>query len=152
MQILNRLASVLPAILLLALSSSAFGAEQAVPEQKFVAILIWGTDGEKPEGKELKDVDQTLKPKFANIFKWKNYYEVTRQPFTIGTGTQKDVKLSEKCLLKVQQTENEGMEVELIGEGKSVVKRKQSMPLTDILILAGDDKNKTAWFVVIKPH
>jgi hypothetical protein len=44
------------------------------------------------------------------------------------------------------------MEVELIGEGNFVVKRKQAMPLTDILILAGDDKNSTAWFVVIKPE
>ena len=127
-------------------------AEQAAPEQQFVAILVWGTDGGKPEGKNLKDVDETLKPKFANIFKWKNYYEVSRKPFTTKAGSQKNIKLSDKCLVKVQQSEKEGIEVELIGEGKSVVKRKQSMPLTDILILAGDDKNKTAWFVVIKPE
>ena len=35
-------------------------------EQKFTAMLIWGTDGEKPQEKEkdLKDVDPALKEKF----------------------------------------------------------------------------------------
>jgi hypothetical protein len=121
-------------------------------EQKFAAVLIWGTDGEKPEGKDLKDVDNSLKDKFKKIFKWKNYFEVTRKPFQLKTGDAHTIKLSSKCDLKVHQSEKEGMEVELIGEGNFVVKRKQAMPLTDILILAGDDKNATAWFVVIKPE
>lgn len=122
------------------------------PEQKFVAILIWGTDGEKPQGKDLKEVDQHLVGKFRKIFKWQNYYEVGRQPATMKPGDEKHLKLSPKCEVKLKQTEKEGMEVELYGEGKFVVKRKQTMPLSDILILAGDDKNATAWFVVIKPE
>jgi|SRR3954463_1928722 len=141
--------------LTLLLAVPAFTAEPNKPEakpQNFAAILIWGTDSDKPEGKNLKEVDTSLKEKFKKIFKWKNYFEVTRKPFSIKPGDTHLLKLSSKCDVKVHQSEKEGMEVELIGEGNFVVKRKQAMPLTDILILAGDDKNSTAWFVVIKPE
>ena len=151
MQIAYRLAFALS--LLFALPAFATDTNKAeVKPQKFAAILIWGTDGDRPEGKDLKDVDNSLKEKFKKIFKWKNYFEVTRKPFGLKPGDTHMLKLSPKCDVKVHQSEKEGLEVELIGEGNFVVKRKQAMPLTDILILAGDDKNSTAWFVVIKPE
>src|SRR5262245_11532703 len=80
-------------------------------EQKFSAILIWGTDSEKPEGKDLKEVDNSLKEKFKKIFKWKNYFEVTRKPFSLKQGDAHTLKLSQKCDVKVHQSEKEGMEV-----------------------------------------
>lgn len=159
MQSVSRLAALLPA-LWLAFSVSSFATDPKKPEpapleQKFAATLIWGTDDEKPENSkhDLRDVQPALKDKFKNIFKWKNYFQVGEpKPFGIHVGETKQLQLSHKCEVKVHMTEHEGMEVELIGEGKSVVKRKQPMPLKDILILAGDDKNATAWFVVLKPE
>jgi len=142
---------------LLVLVATAFplsAADDVKAEQKFAAILIWGTDDEKPTEKEkdLKDVDPALKEKFKKIFKWKNYFEVTRTNASVKVGEPKHLKLSKKCEVKINQTEKEGMDVELIGENKTVYKGKHSMPLKDILILAGDDKNATAWFVVLKPE
>ena len=136
---------------LLALTTS-LAADKPAPEQKFTAILVWGTDDAKPEGKELKDVDATTKEKFTKLpVKWKNYYEVTRKDITIKAGERQDFKLG-KCEVKIHQTDKEGMTVELIGEEKTVYKGKRSMPTKDILIIGGDDKNATAWFVVLKPE
>jgi hypothetical protein len=136
---------------LLALSVS-FAADNKAPAQKFTAILIWGTDDAKPEGKDLKDLDATIQEKFAKLpVKWKNYYEVTRKEVTIKAGEPKHFKMSDKCEVKIHQTEK-GMAVELIGDGKSVYKGNRSMPTKDILIIGGDDKNATAWFVVLKPE
>jgi hypothetical protein len=39
--------------------------------------------------------------------------------------------------------------VKLIGKGKAMVTRRHSLSKPDALVLAGDDKNKTAWFVVL---
>ena len=139
-------------LLLLALTALSLNAQNKIPEQKFAAILIWGTDDEKPQDKDLKEVDPALKEKFKKIFKWKNYFEVSRKNVGVKVGDPKHLKLSNKCEVKINQTEKDGMEVELIGEGKTVYKGKRSMPLNDILILAGDDKNATAWFVVLKPE
>lgn len=127
-------------------------------ELKFKAMLIWGTDGEKPkdeemiEGEQLKDLDDSCKNKLQKIFKWKNYYSVAEKPFTLRTGEKKRIQVSKKCEIEVEQKEAEGLMVELIGKGKTVKKVKHAMPLTDWLILGGDDKNSNAWFVIIKPE
>ena len=142
--------------LLLVLSATVLtlSAQSKAAEQKFAAILIWGTDGEKPteKEKELKDVDAGLKDKFKNIFKWKNYYEVSRTNVTVKPGEQQKLMLSSKCEVRINHTEKQGTEVELIGEKKSLYKNTISMPLKDILIMGGPDKNETSWFVVLKPE
>lgn len=141
-------------LLVLAASALNLCAQEKAAEQKFTAILIWGTDGEKPEEKEkeLKDVDPALKEKFKNIFKWKNYYEVSRTNVTVKAGDARSLMLSSKCEVKINHTEKHGTEVELIGEKKSLYKNTISMPLKDILIMGGPDKNATSWFVVLKPE
>jgi hypothetical protein len=156
---ISRVAALIPAILLLLLPAAGLAdntnAEPKAAEQKLEAILVWGTDQDKPEKPkhELKDVETSLKSKFQKIFKWKNYYQIgDAKPFSSRAGETRQVKLSHKCEIKVKQSEKEGLTVELIGEGIPVVKRTQSMPLKDLLILAGDDKNATAWFVVLKPE
>jgi len=138
---------------LMLVAAQVFGADQKTPEQNYTAILIWGTDDEKPADKELKDLDATLLEKFRKLpVKWKNFYEVTRKNLVVKTGEPRHIKLSDKCEIKINQTEKDGMAVELIGEKKSVYKGTRSMPAKDILIFGGDDKNATAWFVVLKPE
>lgn len=145
-----RLAVLLPLLLFAGLTQASADDK---PEMKLEAILIWGTDGEKPEGKDLQDISEPLTSKFRKIFKWRNYYEVKRTPFALKKGEPpQTVKLSDKSSVIIGYNDKGAMEVELIGEGKSVTKTRQTMPLNDILVLAGDDKNATAWFVVIKPQ
>lgn len=142
-------AAALLTLLAFMLAPAAFAENQPA---KYTAILIWGADGPKPEDKDLKDVDPKLVEKFTKIFKWKSYYEVKRADFELKAGEPKKVELSHKCEVRLHLTEKEGLEVELFGEQRSVYKGKQAMPLKDILIMAGDDKNATAWFVVLKPQ
>ena len=142
-------------VLILIVAAQLAGADDGKgAEQKFAAVLVWGTDDQnaKDKDKNLKDVDPGLQDKFKKIFKWKHYYEVNRTNVAVKVGEPKHIKLSKKCEVKIHQTQKEGMDVELFGEGKSVYKSKTSMPLKDILILAGADKNATAWFVVLKPE
>jgi hypothetical protein len=140
-------------VILLACVAFTVVAQSHAAEQKFTAMLIWGTDGEKPKEKEkdLKDVEPALKDKFKNIFKWKNYFEVNRTNVVVKSGEQQNLKLSSKCEVKINHTEK-GTEFELFGEGKSMAKQTVSMPVKDIQVIAGPDKNETAWFVVLKPE
>ena len=124
----------------------------APAETKYRAILIWGTDGSRPDDPSLREIDEHFKAKLKKVFKWQNYYEVKHKDFGIKAGQKQRFKLSEKCELEVEHSATEGMIVELFGEGKSVKTVKQAMPLTDWLVVGGDDKNATAWFVLIKPE
>ena len=62
----------------------------------------------------------------------------------------KEVPISEKCRLNVKGITGPEVEVTLIGKGKEVVRRKQSLPKGEMLVLGGNAPNSTAWLVVLK--
>jgi hypothetical protein len=122
--------------------------------QKFQAVVVWATDSEKPPEKEeeLHPVEPDLKEKIK-FLKWKNYCQVgDRKHVTLSPGQTHNVDLSHKCRLKLCEDEKEGLKIDLIGEGKLVLSKKQNMPQKDILVIGGDAENSTAWLVVLRPE
>jgi hypothetical protein len=113
------------------------------------AQLVWGTNNEKPDDPKLKEVDAKVTDKLRGVFKWKNYFEVSRQSIAVPASSPKKVKMSEHCELEVQNLGNSSIEVKLYGKGKMVVRKTQKIKPNELLVLAGDDKNDTAWFVVM---
>jgi len=113
------------------------------------AQLVWGTNNDKPDDPKLKDVDPKVTDKLRGVFKWKNYYEVNRQNFTVTSSAPKKVKMSGQCEIEVQNLGGSSVELKLYGQGKMVVRKTQKIKSGELLVLAGDDKNDTAWFVVL---
>jgi hypothetical protein len=113
------------------------------------AQLIWGTNNEKPDDPKLKEITPEVGEKLRGVFKWKNYFEVNRQNFKVSSAGTKRVKMSEHCEIEVQNLGSSAVEVKLYGKGKLVVKKRQVIKPAELLVLAGDDKNDTAWFVVL---
>jgi len=122
----------------------------APAELAFQAQLIWGTNGDKPADKPLKEVDAKLQESLKKIFKWKNYYEVKRAAVTTGKDSKK-VKLSDKCEIQVQDLGASRVEVRLFGEGNLVTKSTQPLVSGEPIVLGGFSKNDTAWFIVLTP-
>ena len=119
---------------------------------KLQAFLVWGTDDAKPpEGKIYKAVAPDIMRKLKDLpLKWTNWFEVNSKEFTVVLGAVKEVAMSEKCQLNVNKISVTEVEVALIGKGKEVVKRKQSLPKGEMLVLGGNAPNSTAWLVVLK--
>ena len=118
-------------------------------ETRVQAVLVWGTDDAKSTGKALKELDTKLREKLGKIFKWQNYFEVSRQNAGVLAGKAQGIKLNEECSVEVKILPENVAEVKLIGKGKTIVTRRHSLAKPDALVLAGDDKNNTAWFVVL---
>lgn len=139
---------LLPALALLA------GAElrAQAADEKLQAFLLWGTNESKPpEGKTYQPVDPNVQQKLKELpLKWAHWFEVKHVDFAVAAGTTKEVPLSEKCQVNVKRLAGADVEVSLIGKGKEVVKRKQSLPRGEILVLGGNAPNSTAWLVVLK--
>ena len=135
---------------LVLLACAEFRAQAA--EMKFQAFLLWGTDDAKPpEGKAYKPVGPGIMHKLKELpLKWTNWFEVNRKEFTVLLGEVKEVDISEKCKLNVSKISATEVEVLLIGKGKEVVKRKQSLPKGEMLVLGGNAPNSTAWLVALK--
>src|SRR5215472_15479464 len=102
----------LAAVLLgLSLSLPHLGAAGS-PEMNVQAVLVWGTNGEKPPNKNLKELEPELARKLSKSpYKWKNYFEVDRRLVTIPTNTSKRVPMSEHCELDVKNLGDDRIEV-----------------------------------------
>ncbi|MBI4664748.1 MAG: hypothetical protein HY735_38660 [Verrucomicrobia bacterium] len=138
-----------PLFLGLILPFEMIAAEPKVGERQFEAQLIWGTDKEKPGDPELKPVEPELVERLQKVFKWKYYYQVKREVITVPTKGAGKVTLSKKCEVEVRDLGKPMTEVKLFGEKKLVKRITQAV--TQCLVMAGDDRNDTAWFVVLTP-
>lgn len=132
------------------LAAGEFRAQAA--DMKFQAYLLWGTDDTKPpEGKTYKPVTAEIKAKLKELpLKWTTWFEVNQKDFSVTPAKVSEVAVSEKCQLNVKKLGDSEVEVTLIGKGKEVVKRKQSLPTGEMLVLGGNAPNSTAWLVVMK--
>lgn len=119
------------------------------PALALQAQLIWGTDEEKPNDPALKEIEPELTKKLMKIFKWKNYFEVKRERFAVEPGRIKKVEMSSPCRIEVENLGNASVEVKLYGKGQLWGKKRHAFGTGKCLVLGGDDKNDTAWFVVI---
>jgi hypothetical protein len=119
-------------------------------EAELQAQLVWATDGTKTAGKELKELDAATRDKLRGVFRWKEYLEISKKDFKVTAAVLSRVRLSPKCEIEVERFGQETFEVKLFGEGRMVVKKRQSLKPAELLVLAGDDKDDTAWFVVIR--
>ena len=137
-------------VILLLLACGQSSAHAA--EMQLQAFLLWGTDDSKPpEGKAYKPVESEVRLKLKDLpLKWTNWFEVNRKDCTLAQGETKEVPISEKCKLMLKRSVGHELEVTLIGKGKEVVKRKQSLPRGEMLVLGGNAPNSTAWLVVLK--
>jgi len=131
-------------LLVLALPSRA-----AETSTRIRAVLIWGTNDPKPDTPKLKDLDAKTRKKLRAVFKWKDYYEVTRKEFVAAKTGSKKVRLSDKCEITVQDLGDATIGVKLYGEEKLVVTKRHIMSPGELLVLAGEARNDTAWFVAL---
>jgi len=118
-------------------------------DMRIKAQLVWGTNQEKPEEPNVKEVAPDLRDKLRKIFKWKNYFEVSAKPIGLNNKENKKVRMSAKCEVEIKSLGDKDVEVNLWGEGKLVVTKRLTLSRATSQAIAGDDKNDSAWFVVL---
>ncbi len=124
-------------------------ATHAADDTRLTAELIWGTNGGKPPGKNLKEVSPQLERQLRRVFKWQNYFEINRKEIVASLEKPARVEMSRDCVIEVAVFEDGELEVQLFGKGQLVVKKRQRIVPGEKVVLGGDDKNDDAWFVVL---
>ena len=138
--------------LFLGVGSSAFAGDASIRLQ---ATLVWGTNDDKAKFPDLTEVNPDLKKKLRRYFKWKTYLQINKKVETVADGKEERIQMSPKCVVKIEhQGAADGnaqkIRVQLLGEGKRVIDHAQPIRPGQTLTLAGNDRNDTAWFVVVK--
>jgi hypothetical protein len=113
------------------------------------AKLIWGTDDAKSPNPDHKEVDAVTREKLRKVFKWKNYFVVNRAVKEVPSRSSNKFELSKECTIGIKELEGPRVEVKLIGKGKEVHKTTLTISKGQPVVYAGDDKNQSAWFVII---
>ncbi len=138
---------------LLMVSATSFAADL-----KLQTRLVWGTDQDKPPGKDLQELDEKTRAKLHQ-FKWKHYWVVNQCTADTNAKEHKKVSLSDKGAVDFKDLGNGNVEIRLYdlktgSEGKRVKVVQHSIEALkkgELCILAGDDKETwdNAWFVII---
>jgi len=112
------------------------------------AQLVWGANDS--QNASYAPVDSGLSAKLHRIYKWNNYFEITNEVRSIPVNESRDFKMSDRCVLKVKNLGDSRIEVSCIGQGKEVSKGSHTLAPAKWLVLGGNAKNDTAWFVGLK--
>ena len=123
--------------------------DSSAAELKLEAKLIWGTNDESSPNPDHKPVDAPTAEKLRKVFKWKNYFVVNRVIQTVPSRGSSRFDLSKECAVEIKELEGPRVEVKLIGKGKEVHRTTKSLSKGESFTYAGDDKNESAWFVII---
>jgi len=130
---------------------ASLGAVMAA-DRKLEARLIWGTNEEKSPDASHKPLDGELAKKLGEMpLKWKKFFEVNRQFFSINTTNYTKVVMSKKCYIEVKDKGANNVTVKVYGDGKQVKRVDKPLPKGDVLTIGGDAKDNNAWFLTVRP-
>lgn len=135
--------------LLIAVASVALVTPARAEDLKIETKLIWGTNDEKSPNTNHRPVDAALAKELRKVFKWTNYFEVSRQTGMVPSRGTKPFKISDECVVEITELEGPKVEVKLIGKGKAVNKTVKALSRGQFFTLGGEGKNGSAWFVII---
>jgi hypothetical protein len=118
---------------------------------KFQALLIWATNADKSPNPKHKPVDPEIQKKLKELpLKWANYFQESRETFTVPKGGAEEATLSEQCKIKVKDIDGKNIEISQIGKGVPTLKRIEPLPKGEMLVLGGNAPDSTGWLVVLK--
>jgi hypothetical protein len=138
------------AILLMTLAAG--GVARAADSLPVEMQLIWATNEPRSPDPKHRPVDPDVAKLLANTpYRWSYYFEVHRRVEDVPNDRSLEkVVMSKHCALDIKYLGNhlgrDRMQVKLYGDGQLVSMSKETLPL----LLAGDAKNDTAWFVLIR--
>lgn len=150
---LIRVLSLLAAGVFMA-SATVLGGEVPIRLQ-----LVWGTDGDLPEGKTFSRLEPELQRKFLRHLRWKNYFVVKSEARTVKGPENQSVSLSKRCTVEVAVVGEDQLQIRIHGvdsgdKPRLVDSKMQSIAKLregHVFVYGGDSRDNwdDAWLVVI---
>jgi len=133
-------------LVFLLLRSVCWGAEKPLV---FYAQLIRGTDQDAPEAATWKPLGPKLSRHLCPKFRWKNYWEVSRESLQVKPGSASRVKLNPDREVEIELHGAQDSEIRLYHKGVLIHRSRQSLN-SPMSIMGGARENDESWFVVVR--
>ena len=131
---------------LLGVSAAGLAEDQPVT---LYAQVIRGTDQEKPPKAGWKPVGPKLSSRLCPKFRWKHYWEVSRQAVQLQPGKSVRIKATPEREIEIELGRSGESEIRLYSAGKLVRKSKQT-PESKMTIMGGGSDESESWFIVVR--
>ncbi|HEY3862365.1 MAG TPA: hypothetical protein VGO59_10795 [Verrucomicrobiae bacterium] len=114
----------------------------------FYLQLIRGTDDDKPPATEARMAGPEVRRRLQ-MFKWKNYWEMSRRTVVLGAGSKTRQRMSARREVEILRGAPREITVCIYADGKLTRRRKQSVD-TPFYIAGGDKDASQSWFIVVR--
>ena len=125
----------------------------AVPDEsepaKFHVQLIYATNSEKPPAKGWKKVGPKLRKELSPVFRWKEFWQVSRTEVAVRASNGAKTRLTESRELEIQFQSDGRLQLIMYRDGR-LVRKMKNMSATERVIMGGDSTNDDAWFAVVR--
>ena len=124
------------------------------PENSSVTLwvqLVHATRGDSVQFAGWKSIGPELNKRLSDVFRWSDYYEVSRKEVAIEPGKITKIRLLGERDVAITFKSPTEMEVRLYRDGRLV--RTAQRSLKQRMTIMGGDSNqnqKEAWFVVVR--
>jgi len=136
------------AILALIAALGAAGGAATAADLNLRATLIRGANDGQARGNDIL-ADPALKASLRSwpaVSKWTNFYQITNLTAVIPLNQTRDVKMSDRCTLRIRNLGSSRVAIDCIAQDKLISKGTNTLPL----IWGADDTNNTVWFVSLQ--
>ena len=117
----------MPFWFLIALFSLSGGVIAGDDPVTFYVQLLRGTNEEKTEDIKVKEIGPKLRKRLSPVFRWKNYWEVSRTTVAVGKGKAGKIQLPNAHALEIELLNPAESEVRLYVNG--ALRRKSRQPI-----------------------
>jgi len=115
----------------------------------FYVQFVRGSNEAKPEDANWKPIGRILSKHLIPIFRWKNYWEVSRYELPVTRGKVSKLHYEVRDL-EIELVDEKHVEFRLYRKGVLTRKSRQSINGQGMEILGGNRDDDNAWFVVIR--
>ena len=136
-------------ILVILACALAGGARAGQGATTFYVQLIRGTETMQPPVPGCKQVGPRLAETFRPVFKWKSYWEITRQQVALVPGQATRVRLGNGREAEIALRNPKERSVAAFQNGQ-LVERTISPTGEAMTIIGGNRDGKSVWFIVVR--
>jgi hypothetical protein len=135
--------------LVLLLGLAGCGSHASDQRVSFYLQLVRGNDRDEPPTSDAKPVGPVLADRLQSVFKWKNYWELSRDAAVVKCGEKVCRSLSPERKVEIELLSADTMKVRVYVKGH--LSRCRTQPVQNAFYIAGGDKDSDeSWFVVVR--
>ncbi len=138
-----------PCLFALAILVSNLAVHAAEGAPTYYVQLVRGNNEDKPPAPGARLIGPKLSKSLHSVFRWKSYWEVSRQKVAVTAGEKTKVVLSKERTVEIDLSQPRKRKVTAVSNDVPVCSTTQTVG-EELTVIGADRDPTSAWFVVVR--